>query len=212
MTGTELIVVRHGETVWNSQARIQGHKDSELTAVGLGQARAIAGRLARMKFQTLYSSDLNRARRTAECIAALTGHDIKLDARLRERNMGIFEGLTREEILEKYAREYANIKAHAPTYTIPEGESLQEMFDRVVRCFTEIVNENPGRVVVVVTHGGVLDDLIRFTLEIPLSKPRKFRLFNAGLNRFLVHDGVWMLGTWGDVGHLSELSSLDHWH
>jgi probable phosphoglycerate mutase len=212
MTATELIVVRHGETIWNSQARIQGHQDSELTPVGLGQAKAIAGRLAKMKFHALYSSDLKRAQRTAECIAELTGHKIILDDRLRERNMGIFEGLTREEILEKFADEYANIRAHEPTYSIPGGESLQDKYNRTIGCFVDIVNTNPGKVVVVVTHGGVLDDLIRFTLEIPLTKPRKFRLFNAGLNTFLIRDGVWMLGTWGDVAHLSESSSLEHWH
>jgi probable phosphoglycerate mutase len=212
MTATELIVVRHGETLWNSQSRIQGHHNSELTEAGFRQARAIAKRLSRTPFDILYSSDLKRALQTAQCIAEPNGHEIKIEPRLRERNMGIFEGLTREEILEKCADEYAHIKVHSPTYSIPGGESLQEVYNRITTCFREIVDAQAGKRIVAVTHGGVLDSLIRFVMEIPLSAPRKFRLFNAGLNTFFIRDGVWMLGTWGDVSHLTDLSALDHWH
>ena len=91
---TELLLVRHGETLWNQQGRMQGQHDSPLTTVGLQQAKQLAQRLKDASFTALYSSDLGRAHQTARCIADETGHEIVADRGLRERNFGIFEGLT----------------------------------------------------------------------------------------------------------------------
>src|SRR5688572_19962610 len=91
---TQLILIRHGETLWNTQHRMQGHADSPLTEDGLRQARQLAQRLTQIEFKALYSSDSGRALETARIVAAATGHEIIVDSRLRERNFGVFEGLT----------------------------------------------------------------------------------------------------------------------
>ena len=94
---TEFIVVRHGETAWNAQGRIQGHLDSPLNEEGLAQALLVGDRLAREPFAHLYSSDLGRALQTAQPIADHSGRPARIDARLRERNLGVFQGLTGAE-------------------------------------------------------------------------------------------------------------------
>ena len=99
MQRTQIIIVRHGQTEWNIKGIRQGNLDSALTENGIAQAKALALRLAREKFSALYSSDLGRAVQTAEEIAALTGHEIVTDARLRERHLGIFQGLNGDEIV-----------------------------------------------------------------------------------------------------------------
>src|SRR5205809_708167 len=106
MKKTQVIIVRHGQTQWNLKLIRQGHLDSPLTEKGMAQAKALAQRLAQEKFNALYSSDLGRAVQTAEMIAAVTGHEIVTDARLRERNLGVFQGLNGDEIKEKFPEEY----------------------------------------------------------------------------------------------------------
>ena len=102
MNRTQIIIVRHGQTEWNIRGIRQGYLDSPLTGRGMAQAKALAQRLAREKFTALYSSDLGRAVQTAQEIANVTGHAIVTDARLRERHLGIFQGLNAEEINAKY--------------------------------------------------------------------------------------------------------------
>ncbi len=206
---TELVVVRHGETVWNLEGRHQGHLDSDLSALGIRQAKAIADRLGKISFSALYSSDLKRAFHTAQYIAQKTGHSILVDRRLRERDYGIFRGMTLEEIQKKFPEQYIHFRSGDPDYVIPEGESGRHKFDRVLECVQEIIKAHEGRRVVIVTHGGVLDALFRHTVGLGLSIPRHYKLFNVSLNTFFVYDGVWMLGTWGDISHLTEMETMD---
>jgi 2,3-bisphosphoglycerate-dependent phosphoglycerate mutase len=206
---TELVVIRHGETVWNQERRHQGHLDSDLSELGVRQAKAVAGRLAKLSFAALYSSDLKRAFHTAQYIAKITGHSILLDKRLRERDYGIFRGMTLEEIQEKFPKPYVRFKSGDPDYVIPEGESGRQKYDRVIECVREIVKAHEGRRVVIVTHGGALDALFRHTVGLELSIPRRYKLFNVSLNTFFVQDGTWSLGTWGDIGHLTEMETID---
>jgi len=206
---TELIIVRHGQTVWNQEGRHQGHLDSDLSELGVQQAQAIANRLANVSFAALYSSDLKRAYHTAQYIAQKTGHTITADQRLRERNYGIFRGLTITEIKEKFPAEFSAFKSGDPDYVIPEGESTRQKYDRTMQCMLQIVTTHLGRRVVIVTHGGVLDAVFRYTLGLPLSIPRRFKLFNASLNTFTVYGRVWMIGTLGDICHLRQISTND---
>ena len=104
---TEILLIRHGETLWNQQGRMQGQNDSPLTPTGLEQARKLARRLKDVAFTALYSSDLGRAHQTARCIADATGHEIIADRGLRERSFGIFEGLTNAEIQVRHPEDYA---------------------------------------------------------------------------------------------------------
>ena len=203
MRRTHLIVVRHGETEWNIAGIRQGHLDSRLTARGMAQAKALAQRLARECFAALYSSDLGRAVQTAVAVADLTGHDVITDARLRERHLGIFQGLNADEILRRFPEERRMLRTLGPDYVIPGGESMRQQVDRNVAFLTELAHKHAGETIVVITHGGVVSGFFRHTLEIPLDAPRRFEFVNAGLNVFAYEDAIWLLLTWGDVSHLA---------
>ena len=202
MIRTQIIIVRHGQTQWNIRKIRQGHLDSELTDKGVIQARALGQRLARESFTALYSSDLGRALHTARMIAAATGHEIVTDERLRERHLGVFQGLSGDEIKDKHPEEYRLHRTLGPEYVIPGGESVRQQVARNVDCLDEIALKHPGEKVVVVTHGGVVSGLFRHALNIPLDAPRRFEFVNAGLNVFAYEEGYWILRTWGDVSHL----------
>jgi probable phosphoglycerate mutase len=203
MQRTQVIIVRHGETEWNLKGIRQGHLDSRLTTKGMAQAKALGARLGREKFTSLYSSDLGRAVETAQAIANVTGHAIVTDERLRERHLGIFQGLNGDEISAKYAEERRLMRTKGPGYVIPGGESMVQQVERNIACLNELAAKHQGEQVVVVTHGGVVSGFFRHTLEISLEAPRRFEFVNAGINVFAHEDGNWMLLTWGDVSHLA---------
>src|SRR5690349_15616071 len=127
----DLYVVRHGETAWNSEGRIQGHRDSPLTARGEAQARALARRLAREPLAALHASDLGRARATADAVAGATGLAVRPDAGLRERAFGVFEGKTWDEIGRDHP-DLVRAAAADPAFVVPGGESLLGFRARVV--------------------------------------------------------------------------------
>jgi probable phosphoglycerate mutase len=203
MQRTQLIIVRHGQTEWNIKGIRQGHLDSPLTGRGLAQAKALGQRLAREKFSVLYSSDLGRAIETAREIVSVTGHQIVTDARLRERHLGIFQGLNADEINERYPEERRLLRTSGPGYVIPGGESMIQQVERNVAFLDSLAVRHAGETIVVVTHGGVVSGFFRHTLAIPLDAPRRFEFVNAGLNVFAHEDGNWLLLTWGDVSHLA---------
>lgn len=209
MNQTQLIIVRHGQTQWNLKLIRQGHLDSPLTEMGVAQAKALAQRLARESFTALYSSDLGRALQTAQMIAEATGHKVVTDPRLRERHLGIFQGLNGDEIREKYPEEYRMHRTVGPTYVIPDGESVEQQVARNVEYLKEIAERHVGEKIVVVTHGGVLSGLFRHTFSIPFTAPRRFEFTNASLNVFNYEDGNWFLQTWGDISHLGSVGTVD---
>jgi len=206
---TELILLRHGETEWNALGRLQGHLDSPLSAEGLRQADALAARLRALPFDALYSSDLGRALETARRIAGRTGHAVRPDARLRERGLGILEGLTREQARERHPEVFAAYATNAPDFVVPGGESSLQRLGHAVECLAELGARHAGERVVVVTHGGVLSSFFRHSLGIPPGTPRAFSVLNACWNQFDYHDGGFRLVTWGDITHLRDASRDD---
>ena len=204
MAVTRILAVRHGETEWNTQGRFQGHLDSPPTERGRDQARAIAERLSQESFQIVYSSDLDRARLTATCIAEERGHQVILDDRLRERHYGIFQGLRSREIAEQHSDAYLAYLEGDPDYAIPGGESGRQRFLRHIRCLDELVARHRGQTLLVVVHGGVLDSLYRVATGLGLEVPRKDPIPNAGLNVFSHDEGVWRMEVWADVAHLAS--------
>lgn len=206
---TEFILLRHGETEWNAQGRLQGHLDSRLNAEGLRQADALARRLASESFHALYCSDLGRAVETARRISARTGHEVRPEVRLRERGLGILEGLTWGDAKERHPEVYAAYQAGEPGYVVPGGESLAGRLAHAVEGLQALASRHPGERVVVVTHGGVLSLLFRHCLGIPLQQVRRFAVLNACWNRFDYHEGAFQLVTWGDVNHLRDTSRDD---
>ena len=206
MSETKIILVRHGETEWNRERRMQGHSDTPLSDTGLAQAEALGRRLADSRFAALYSSDLSRAWHTAVVIAGRTGREVIADPRLRERRFGIFEGLTHEEMSTRYPEEFARFRSRDPDYAMPGGESARAFRARCLECLCEIAQRHHGGEAVVVTHGLVLDTLYRAAHDMAYDAPRGVPLLNGSLNVFSYAGGAWRVESWGDVGHLEPVS------
>jgi broad specificity phosphatase PhoE len=204
-----LIAIRHGETEWNVEGREMGQLDSPLTARGVEQSRLIAQRLQRIRFDVLYSSDLGRAVQTAEIVAAQCSKQILFDAGLRERHMGIFQGLTLAEMREKFPVERARFEEIGPDYVIPEGESGRQRSGRSAKVMTSIARRHADATVMVVTHGGFLMGFLEFVLNIPPGNGWRFKRSNAAYNAFEYTEDRWVLHTWNDISHLEGLPSLD---
>ncbi|HEX2830640.1 MAG TPA: histidine phosphatase family protein [Burkholderiales bacterium] len=201
---TEILLIRHGETLWNQQGRMQGQHDSPLTPLGLVQAKQLARRLKGVSFSALYSSDLGRAHQTARCIADATGHEIVADADLRERHFGIFEGLTNTEIKAKHPELHELFAKRLPDFRMPGGESAVEFMDRCVGALERIAARHEGETVVVVSHGLVLDAAYRRAVGMPIETPRGFPLLNCSLNTFRYDGNAWQALAVCDVSHLSD--------
>jgi 2,3-bisphosphoglycerate-dependent phosphoglycerate mutase len=198
---TRLILVRHGETEWNAAGRFQGHLDSPLTPQGIRRAAYLAARLKLICFTALYSSDLGRARQTAAIIARETGHEVKIDSRLRERALGVFQSIDRTEIMARFPAEWELYRHGGADYAVPGGESLAERFNVNLLALTEIARAHPSQTVVVVTHGGLLSGMFRYVVGLPLDARRAFSLSNTSYNSFLWNAEGWQLETWGDHSH-----------
>ncbi|MDA0746549.1 MAG: histidine phosphatase family protein [bacterium] len=208
---TEVLVVRHGETAWNAEGRIQGHRPVGLNERGKAQAAATADRLASERFDILYSSDLERAMETARAIAGRTGHEIFPDVRLREWNLGVLEGLSSADAEVRYPEAYRAYRVEQPDVVIPGGESLQQRYERSVAGVVDLAARHAGERIVIVTHGGVLDDLYRRTKHIPLDAPRDFKIYNSSLNTFHIHGETWTLIRWGEIEHLEGIGAMGDW-
>ena len=201
---THLLAIRHGETAWNSEGRFQGHLNSALNEEGLAQAQALGQRLVLERFDLLLSSDLGRALQTASAVAMCTGHAVVVEPRLRERQMGIFQGLTAAEVEARFPDEYARFRSRDPDYAIPGGESMRQLQERSLACFSELVERHAWLTLVAVSHGGVIGMLYRHATAMPLDAPRDFSLHNTGINRFRHSQGGWQLQHWGDIDHLQR--------
>lgn len=209
MSTTEFIVVRHGETAWNAEGRIQGHLDSPLNEEGLAQALLVGERLGRERFDALYCSDLSRTRQTAQPLVDRTGIAPRLTADLRERHLGVFQGFTGRECQEKFPEDYRRFQARDPDHVVPQGESIRQLYARADACFERLAASHPGQRLVVVTHGGVLDVLYRKVMAMALEQARDFPVFNASINRLRHESGTWRIEQWGDISHLTRDAALD---
>lgn len=205
---TRLCLVRHGETEWNAERRIQGQIDVDLNANGRRQAAAAGRWLRGAGIAAIYSSDLKRAWNTAQTIGAALELAPQAVRELRERNYGRFEGLTYAEAEDKFPEGYAAFEGRNAEYAFETGESLRAMYDRVTGKLQQIAAAHPGSNLVVVLHGGVLDVINRFVRGNPLELPRDFLIPNAGLN-WIAFDGQgWYIETWAETAHL-EMAALD---
>lgn len=203
MGEARLILIRHGETEWNREGRIQGyHADSPLTENGQLQARRLAQCLTSEHIRALHSSDSGRARQTAAPIAVAAALEVVYDAALRERNYGIFEGRTYGEVERDYPEDFRKLRSRDPRYAPPEGETVLQFRDRIVSALERVASRSGGACAAVVTHGGVLGILYRHATGMPLESRRTYSLHNASVNRFAYDGTRWSLEAWGDVAHL----------
>jgi len=202
---TRLCFVRHGETDWNAEKRIQGHIDLPLNETGRAQALATAFGVAHHSFAALYASDLGRAWQTALAAAERLGLEVRPAPGLRERHYGIFQGLTADEGARKYPDAHARYAARDPDYDFETGESLRAFADRVVAGVEWLVRHHAGQTVLAVSHGGVLDIIYRKATGRTLEAPRDFKIPNCALNWFEFDARGWHLQTWADRHHLERV-------
>lgn len=202
---TRICFIRHGETDWNAQKRIQGQTDILLNATGRAQALAMAYLAAHVSFDALYSSDLQRAVETAHALAQREGLEIHTLPQLRERHYGIFQGLTAAEGAERYPEAYALYRARDPHYAFDNGESMTDLAARVAEAVDWMLRHHAGQTLAAVTHGGVLDILYRKATGRPLHTPRDFDIPNCALNWFRFDAHGWHLEAWADRHHLENV-------
>lgn len=213
MKTTSILLIRHGETAWNAVRRLQGHIDIPLNEEGERQAGALAQALATEQVDAIVSSDLQRAMQTAQAVAAqYDGAPVQTDAQLRERCYGVFEGMLYADIAQQYPADYALWQARDIDAVMPPGErtaeSFRQFYQRSVAGIARWAGRHPGRTIVIVAHGGVLECAYREAVGMSLDSPRDFQVKNASINRFTWSDGKLALDSWGEVDHLS-LAAMD---
>jgi probable phosphoglycerate mutase len=212
MTPTRIIAVRHGETAWNVDTRIQGQLDIGLNEKGQWQAERVGHALAEETFVRVYSSDLMRAHHTALAIARhnkqLKDREVHMNPGLRERGFGKFEGHTYAAIEEQWPDESRRWRQREPDFAPAGGESPVQVMDRVERTITALAAPHSGEQIVVVAHGGVMDMLYRLATRQTVRAARTWELGNTAINRLLwTPEGLTLVG-WSDTRHLDE-TALD---
>jgi len=199
---TRVVAVRHGETAWNAQLRIQGHTDIELNETGRWQATQLVRALADEGLHAVYSSDLQRAHATAQAVAVAAGLAVRPEPGLRERHFGSFEGLTFDEIAQHHPLDAQRWRRREPGFSPGNGESLERFYARCVDACSALAARHRGQTILVVAHGGVLDCLYRAATRLALDAPRSWQLGNAAVNRLLHTDAGFTLVGWNDNQHL----------
>jgi probable phosphoglycerate mutase len=208
METTRLIAIRHGETAWNVDTRIQGQLDIGLNEHGHWQARQAARALAEEPIAAIYSSDLSRAFDTARAIGAAVGLSPEPHQGLRERAFGIFEGRTWAEIETNWPDDTRRWRDREPGWAPSQGETLEQVRDRVALATEALAARHRGEQIVLVAHGGVMDALYRLATQQHMQAPRTWSLGNAAINRLLWSpQGLTLVG-WGDTRHLED-AALD---
>lgn len=208
MSPTRIIAVRHGETAWNVDTRIQGQLDIGLNDKGQWQAERVGQALADEPIARIYASDLMRAHHTALAIARHTNNtearEVHLHKGLRERGFGKFEGHTYAAIEAQWPDESRRWRQREPDFAPEGGESPVQVMARVERTIAELAAPHAGEQIVVVAHGGIMDMLYRLATRQTVSAPRTWELANTAINRLLwTPDGLSLVG-WADTRHLDE--------
>lgn len=198
-----LILVRHGETAWNKELRFQGHTDIPLNTQGEEQARSLSLRLATIRFDAVYASDLKRARMTADILVAAHTLPVQELTELREINFGQWEGLTIKEIQARYDREIKDWWSSPLTTRVPGGETFAEVVNRNMDAVKYIFSRHPDGQVLVVAHGGAIRSIIGSVLGIDLNQYWRLRQDNTALNIIELPEwGKGILILFNDCSHL----------
>lgn len=203
---TKIILVRHGETVWNKELKYQGHTDTDLSDEGLRQAELVADRLAKEKIDAVYASDLRRACLTAEAIAARHGLPVTCLPELREILFGEWEGLTYEGISDRWPEEYTQLFTRTDEVRIPGGETFSELKERAAGAIASLVERHSGQTVAVVSHGGTIRTIICAALNIHLNHLWDIRLDNTCVSIVEYHKQRSIVTLLNDIHHLRPRS------
>ncbi len=201
---TRIIAIRHGETAWNVDTRIQGHLDIPLSANGRWQAERLADALRGESIKAIYASDLARAWETAQYVGRASGVEVTKEEDLRERGFGIFEGKTFADIETLLPDQSTRWRKRDPEFAPAGGESLIALRSRVVGAAQRLAALHPGKLIAMVAHGGVMDVLYRAATRLDLQAPRTWALGNTAINRLLwTPEGFTLVG-WADTHHLDD--------
>lgn len=211
MQATRILAIRHGETPWNVDTRIQGQLDIGLNDTGKWQAQRVGHALRDEDIASIYSSDLVRAFQTAQAIAqshALASRlSVTAHPGLRERHFGHLQGQTWHEIETGWPEDAKLWRGRDPHWSPVGGESLMVLRERIANCVNELASQHLGEQIVLVAHGGVMDALYRLATQQTVEAPRTWHLGNAAINRLLwTPQGLSLVG-WGDVSHFDEASN-----
>ena len=206
MQATRILAIRHGETTWNVDTRIQGQLDIGLNPTGQWQAERVGQALAAEEVSAIYSSDLQRALDTAQAIAQACALAVTPEPALRERHFGELQGQTWTEIETHWPQDAALWRSRDPNWAPKGGESLVRLRARIAACLDRLAAPHMGEQIVLVAHGGVMDALYRLATGLDVQAPRTWQLGNAAINRLLwTPQGMTLIG-WGDTQHLEQTS------
>jgi 2,3-bisphosphoglycerate-dependent phosphoglycerate mutase len=206
---TRIIAIRHGETAWNVQTRVQGQLDVPLNDTGRWQAQRLRHAVAHEALAAVYSSDLQRASETAFSVASAAGVPVRTDRELRERAFGIFEGHTFKEIEQRWPDESLRWRQRDPDFGPDGGETLRSFYARCVDAASRLAAAHPGQTIALVAHGGVMDCLYRAATRIELTAARTWQLGNASVNRLLFTPAGFTLVGWSDTSHIDRASPAE---
>ena len=207
MQATRLVAIRHAQTAWNAEWRLQGQTDIPLDALGRQQAGRLPEALRHEGLVAVVSSDLGRALETAQALAGPLGLPVLVDAGLRERHFGILEGHVRGDIDGRFPDLARRWHAREPDFAPPGGESLRQLNARCLAAVQRQALAHVGQAIALISHGGVLDCLYRAATGLALDLPRTWPLGNAGIHR-LLHTGQGLaLTSWNDSAHLDGLAA-----
>lgn len=193
-----LYCVRHGESTYNVEGRLQGQSDTRLSPLGVGHAEAIAATLGKLEIDAVYSSPLSRAMETARPLAAALKLPIVEDARLKEIDIGIFQGTLAVDLADRFPEEAARWRSQDPDFRIPRGESRRDLMIRAEAAFLDIRASGHSHAAVV-AHGGVLAAAFKALLGVPAER-----------NPFMLYNGSISMLDWGSQFKLMTLNQIDH--
>lgn len=204
MPPRRILLIRHGETDYNVNGRWQGQLDTPLNATGRVQAKQVAQALSQLSLDAVVSSDLSRAYDTAKEIAKLHGQEVQTDVRWREVHLGVFQGLTRQEIATTYPLEY-NGWHHDDHFVVPRGESRMILQARAYSAWQDLLQHSTAQTLAVVSHGGTIRLLLARLFSSDFTRGR--HLGNTSITELERHSedsDQWTPLRVGDISHLEQ--------
>ncbi len=201
----QLLIVRHGETEWNTEGRVQGHTDVALSQRGEAQAQELSRRLRNVTIDAAYSSDLSRAAETARHILADRKVKLNLTPRLRERYHGVFEGLNVDERQTRYPEQFAASLVMDLDFAPEGGENVRQTSARMAPIMDEIKSKHLEETVLIVGHGGSLRAGLVTLMGLPIEANWRFVMHNCGLSIIDTYSDNAVMRLYNDTSHLSGL-------
>ncbi|KNF07442.1 phosphoglycerate mutase Gpm [Gottschalkia purinilytica] len=201
---TKLYLVRHGQSEWNILNKVQGQEDTKLTEQGIAQAKKVANRLSKEDIDLIYCSDLKRAHDTAKIIGDKINLPVNSLKDFREINFGIWQGLTLDEVKEKYKEQNIIWRTEPHNFKLDRAEKLIDVQERMMNKVNDILKNNPDKNVLIVSHGTAIKSLLLGILNIDLSNYGKISIGNVGLSIIEFRDYFPVIRVLNDTSHLRE--------